>query len=62
MNAERSTIEEESIGTKTSLDSDCNTINERVSQLGIGTPPCLTRQSHSHLMTQLCKYLIKKLN
>jgi len=48
---ESSTIEEESVGTKTSLDSDCTSFCEKIAQLGITTPPL--RQSQSYLINKL---------
>ncbi len=60
--ADSSTIEEESIGTKTSFDSDCNTFQDRVAQLGFTPSQCQLSQSRSYLMTKLSNDLIKKLN
>jgi len=60
-NAESLTIEEESIGTKTSIDSDCNTFQERVTQLGLSPSQCQFAQSRSSLMIKLSNNLIKKL-
>ena len=56
------TIEEESIGTKTSIDSDCNTCQERGPQLGLTPSKCQLAQSNSYLTTKLSNNLIKKLN